>query len=150
MLPSLADAPISSQQQGSSYGQYQHQYPQTYQGASPPQVGYTPMGSSPPHAINPPTASPAATASFRAYAPQTEAPAQSYLAEAPSDSPPNVTEQPAPKTLPVSTAPATGTASSGGSTGANVAEASGNRPSLDLCKISPRFFDRRPLLTFVS
>ena len=150
MLSLLADAPISSQQQGSSYGQYQQQHPQAHLGASPPQVGYTPMGSSPPHAMGRPAAYPADTTPIRVYAPQAEAPALSYLPERPADSPPNVTKQPAPKAPPVSTASTIGTASSGGSAGANAAESSGNRPSLDLCRISSRFLDTRLLLTFTS
>ena len=130
---SLVDAPISSQQQlqGSSHGQYQ-EHPQSHQDG--PWMGYTPTGSSPYPATNPPTASPPVMAPVRAYAPQAEAPVESYLPEAPSTSPSKVTEQPAPKAPPTSTS-ATGAVSSGS---AAAAESPGNRPSLDMCRTTSR------------
>jgi hypothetical protein len=99
-------------------------------------MGYTPTGPSSYPVMNPPAASPPATSPARTHAPQAEAPAQSFLPDAPSTLPPKVTEQPAPKSPPTSTAPASGTAApSDSAASTNVAGSSGNRPSLDLCKI---------------
>ena len=147
--PSSLDAPISSQQQpyGGSYGEDQ-QHPQSQQYTSPPQMGYA--GSSAYPATNPSTVSPPITTPPRAPAPDAEAPAQSYLPEAPSTPRPHVTEQPAPKSPPVSAASASGAASSGSAASAAVAESSGDRPYLDLCKISARFPDTLPFLIPVS